>query len=126
MKRTELGAFRRNHVEETMSAVVPPFKKLTSFFRSRKFRSRDIDEPEVPDIGGPSIGIDGVDGMPPKDDAMTARAPRSYVWHAAVYRAGVYRPAKFKFPVLPKLTEVSGYGQSRLVLFLGHLKKLRQ
>lgn len=68
---------------------------------------RDIDEPEVPDIGVPSIGVDGVDGVdgkPPKDDAMTARAPRSYVWHAAVGVSLLYLP----FPVLPKLAEVSG------------------
>jgi hypothetical protein len=46
---------------------------------------RDIDEPEVPDIGVPSIGVDGVDGKPPKDDGSSA----TEFWYTAVLSRGV-------------------------------------
>jgi hypothetical protein len=83
--------------EETMSAIVLHIQQARFLFSSIQERSasRDIDEPEVPEIGVPSTRVDGVDGKPPKDDPMTAQALRSYIWHA-VYKAGVsllYLPA---------------------------------
>jgi hypothetical protein len=82
--------------------------------------SRDIDEPEVPDIGVPSIGVDG---KPPKDDAMTARAARrSYVRHAAVYKAGGPPVSLLYLPAILQLSKYyREYGQ-----FFGTLDKLRQ
>lgn len=101
---------------------------LLFLLHAKRFAPRDIDEPEVPDIGVPSIGVDGVgvDGKPPKDDAMTARAPRSYFWHVAVYKAGVsllYLPAISLY--CRSLLKYREYGQSRRVL-PWTLDKLRQ
>ena len=68
---------------------------------------RDIDEPEVPDIDVPSIGVVGVDGMPPKDDVSSATDPELRLAHRSLQSRCQSPVSICKFPVLPKLVEVS-------------------
>lgn len=67
---------------------------------------KDIDEPEVPDIGVPSVGVDGVDGKPPKDDGSSATEIR--LARRSLQSRCQSPVSTCNFPVLPKLAEVSG------------------
>lgn len=69
---------------------------------------RDIDEPEVPDIGVPSAGVDGVDGKPPKDDGSSATELRLARPSRSLQSRCQSPVSTCNFPVLPKLAEVSG------------------
>ena len=61
----------------------------------------DIDEPEVPDIGVPSIGGDVVDGKPPKDDGSSATELR--LARRSLQSKCRSPVSACNFPVLPKL-----------------------
>jgi hypothetical protein len=85
---------------------------------------RDIDESEVPDIGVPSIGVDGVDEKSPKDDGSSATEFR--LARRSLQSSCQSPVSACNFPVLLKLAEVSGIRAVKSGTVPWTLDKLRQ